>query len=307
MGSKRFEFATWKDTLRTALVVMVAYGLGVLAWNTLFVPHFSGLRLGEPALVKPTELWRIGQHGEMFRYGKPGEDTLWIAGDSRVQRGIVLEEFREEGLGPVVALTRPAGRTLDLLRLVDENLPARAVICLSPLGLFNGLDRPLEELPEKERFTRRFDQWSGDWADMFRRRLAEPMIPPAWRFGWFGGFAQDKYFWAFRNELREETREERLGKLHEVEQFLVALKNKGWRIQCVRIPTYGPMRAIEDEGFDPQLFVDMCARAGIPYRDYGVVENATSDGSHLGVAGAREFSQQLAKDLKERPEMMPKK
>ena len=307
MTSKRFKFATWKGTLRSALVVVGLYGAGVFAWNALFVPHFSGLRLGEPALVKPAELWRIGQHGEFFRYGTPGDDTLIIAGDSRVQRGIVLEEFREEGLGPVVALTRPAGRALDLLRLVDENLPARAVICLSPLGLYNELDRPLAEFPKKGRFTRRFDKWSGDRADMLRRRIAEPMLPPAWRYGWYGGFDQDKYFEAFRTSFREETRAARLGKLQEAEQFLIALKNKGWRIECVRIPTYGPMRAIEDEGFDPQLFVEMCARVGVPYKDYGTVENATSDGSHLGVAGARAFSEELARDLKQAQGMLPKR
>ena len=65
------------------------------------------------------------------------------------------------------------------------------------------------------------------------------------------------------------------------------MRDKGWKIACVRIPTHGPMRAIEDEAFDPALFEAMGDRLGVPFVDYGVVEGETSDGSHLGVGGAR--------------------
>ncbi len=294
------HFATWKGTLSSALWVVALYGVGVLAWRTFAVPKFDGLRLGEPALIKPDKLWREGQHGEMLRYGSAKPGALAIVGDSRVLHGVVLEPFREADLGPVYALTRPAGRTLELLRLVDEQLPGRLVLAVSPLGLYNEI---WTESPAKVAFPRRVDDWTEDWVDMLRRRIAEPMIPPVWRYGWFGGFGQEKYFGAFRTSLRSETHAVRLGKLAELEQFLTALKGKGWEIACVRIPTYAPMRAIEDEAFDPRLFVEVCERVGVPFKDYGTVENATSDGSHLGVAGARAFSAELAEDLRAIPGM----
>ncbi len=299
------SLATWRGTLRSAAWVLLVYGLGVLLWRHLAVPHFSPLRLGEPALTQPVELWRPGQHGLIFRYGRPTPESLHVIGDSRVQRGIVTEEMRAAGMGPTVAWTRPAAQTLDLLRLVDEQLPGRLVVALSPLGLHNEQAAALMEEPEKPSAARRLDAWTSEWADRLRRRVAEPVLPPAWRFGWFGGFEQDKFFDAFRHSLRPESRERRLEKFHEVESFLGAMRDKGWAITCVRIPTHGPMRAIEDEAFDPQLFVAMGERLGLPFLDYGVVEGETSDGSHLGVGGARRFSRQLAEDLKGLPGMAP--
>ncbi|MCA9003409.1 MAG: hypothetical protein KDB61_15905, partial [Planctomycetes bacterium] len=232
-------------------------------------------------------------------------DGLVIVGSSRAQRDIVISEMEDEGIGPVWVLTRPAAITLDLLSLVDENLPGRCVIALSPLGLGNEQAAPLMEKPKELPFNRRFDAWSSDWADMYRRRIAEPMLPPAWRFGWFGGFGQEKYFKAISYSLRPETRPARLVALQEVKEFIQALKDKGWQITCIRFPTYGPMRDLEDETFDPTLFDRMCADIGVPYIDYGKGPYVTSDGSHLGVAGAREFSRQLARDLMEIPGMGP--
>ncbi|HPF12638.1 MAG TPA: hypothetical protein P5218_03120 [Planctomycetota bacterium] len=299
------SIATWKSTLVQSAIVVVGYALGVLAWRTFMVPHFSGLRLGEPALVRPTELWRPNLHGVVYRYQDPKPGALVVAGDSRVQRGVVLDKLEDAGLAPVYALTRPAAQTLDLLRVIDEQLPARAVIALSPLGLENDQSAPLAEEPDHGSLPRRIDAWTSDWADMYRRRLAEPMIPPAWRYGWFGGFGQDKFFRAFEHSLRPETRASRLEKLDEVRRFLGAMKDKGWHIACVRIPTYGPMRAIEDEAFDPELFVSMCLELGLPYIDYGATgEYPTSDGSHLGVAGARAWSARLAQDLLKLPGMV---
>ena len=303
--SSKTQFATWKQTLQTAGIVVVAYWLGVWAWRAFAVPNFSPLRLGEPDLVRPAELWRPGQHGLIFRYGKPVPGAVHVIGDSRVQRGIVTKAMEGEGIGSTVAWTRPAARTLDLLKLVDEQLPSRLVVALSPLGLQNEQAAPLHEEPEAPPLPRRFDDWSADWADMLRRRLAEPVLPPAWRFGWYGGFEQDKFFDAFRHSLRPETRDARLEQLAQVEGFLVAMRAKGWQIACVRIPTYGPMRAIEDEAFDPNLFAAMCTRVGVPFVDYGVVEGETSDGSHLGVGGARRFSRQLAEELLQLPGWRP--
>ena len=180
------RFATWKQTLQTAGLVAAVYLLGVLAWRTFAVPNFSPLRLGEPELVRPVEIWRPGQHGLIFRYGKPVPGAAHVIGDSRVQRGIVTGVMEDAGLGPTVAWTRPAARTLDLLRLVDEQLPGRLVVALSPLGLQNEQAAPLHEEPEALPLPRRFDDWSADWADMLRRRVAEPVLPPAWRFGWYG-------------------------------------------------------------------------------------------------------------------------
>ncbi len=304
--SSRHSIATWRSTLRSAGWVLLVYGVGVWLWNAFAVPHFSPLRLGEPALVKPVEFWRPGQHGLIFRYGTPTPGALHVIGDSRVQRGIVTGEMEDAGMGTTVAWTRPAAQTLDLLRLVDEQMPARLVVALSPLGLHNEQAAPLGEAPQEPYPPRRLDAFTADWADMFRRRLAEPVLPPAWRFGWFGGFGQDKFFEAFRHSLRPESREPRREKLRQVEAFLGAMRDKGWSIVCVRIPTYGPMRAIEDEAFDPALFEGLCERLQLPYLDYGVVEGETSDGSHLGVGGARRFSRQLAQDLASQPGMAPR-
>ncbi|MEZ5975016.1 MAG: hypothetical protein R3E96_09295 [Planctomycetota bacterium] len=302
----RAPIATWRNTWLTGLVVLAAYGVGILAWRTLAVPRFDGLRLGEPELVRPDPVWRLGQHGVAFRYGAPAANALAIVGDSRVQRGIQLREFRAAGLGPVYALTRPAALTLELLTLVDEQPPARLVVCLSPLGLLNDQAQPLEGPPDTRSLPRRIDSWTSDEADMLRRRIAEPMLPPVWRYGWFGGFGQEKFFQAFRDSLRPDTREGRLGKLDELRQFLAALKAKGWHITCVRIPTYAPMRAIEDEAFDPALFTQMCAEVGVPFFDYGSgPEYTTSDGSHLGVAGAKAFSADLAQKLAGMESMRP--
>ncbi len=296
---------TWKQTLAQTGVVALLYVFGVAAWNAFMVPNMDGRRLGEPSLVPFAKEWRPGQHGIVQRYGEASRDGVVIVGSSRAHRAIKISEMEAEGVGSVWVLTRPAALTLDLLSLVDENLPGRCVIALSPLGLGNEQAQPMMELPPKKRFNRRFDAWSGEWADMYRRRVAEPVLPPAWRFGWFGGFEQDKYFNAIRHSLRLETREARLGKLEEVKAFIAALKAKGWNVTCIRFPTYGPMRDIEDETFDGNLFDVMCAEVGVPYIDYGSGDYTTSDGSHLGVEGATKFSRKLAQDLLALPGMGP--
>ncbi|MDF1839607.1 MAG: hypothetical protein P1V35_17190 [Planctomycetota bacterium] len=297
--------STWKQTLAQAGAVVVLYLLGLMAWNTLMVPNMDGLRLGEPILSPPVEQWRPGQHGIIYRFGETHPDGLVGVGSSRAQRAIRIAEMEGEGVGPVWVLSRPAALTLDLLSLVDENLPGRCVIALSPLGLGNEQAQPMMEPPAQKPFNRRFDAWSSDWADMYRRRVAEPMLPPAWRYGWFGGFGQEKYFDAIRYSLRPETREARFAVLEEVQAFITALKAKGWNITCIRFPTYGPMRDIEDETFDGNLFTVMCDEVGVPYIDYGSGDYTTSDGSHLGVEGATQFSRKLAQDLLALPGMGP--
>ena len=297
---------TWKQTLAQTGAVVGLYLLGLAAWHTFMMPNMDGLRLGEPALVPLIEEWRIGQHGIIHRYGEAHRDGVVIVGSSRAHRAIKISEMEDEGLGPVWVLTRPAALTLDLLSLVDENLPGRCVIALSPLGLGNEQAQPMMEPPVQRSFNRRFDTWSSDWADMYRRRLAEPVLPPAWRYGWFGGFGQEKYFDAIRTSLRPETREARFAVLAEVEAFIAALKAKGWSVTCIRFPTYGPMRALEDETFDGNLFTVMCDKLGVPYLDYGSGDYTTSDGSHLGVEGATLFSRKLAQDLMAIPGMGPR-
>ncbi|MCP5021002.1 MAG: hypothetical protein GY930_04415 [bacterium] len=296
---------TWKQTLAQTGAVVVLYLLGLVAWNTLMVPNMDGRRLGEPALMPFAPEWRKGQHGVIQRYGNASRDGVVIVGSSRAHRAIKISEMEDEGVGPVWVLTRPAALILDLLSLVDENLPGRCVIALSPLGLGNDQAQPMMEPPPQKPFNRRFDVWSADWADAYRGRLAEPMLPPAWRFGWFGGFGQEKYFKAIEFSLRPETREARFGMLEEVKAFIAALKAKGWNVTCIRFPTYGPMRAIEDKTFDGNLFTHMCADLGVPYIDYGSGDYSTSDGSHLGVEGATKFSRKLAQDLLEIPGMGP--
>ncbi|MFT4648386.1 MAG: hypothetical protein ACI87O_000549 [Planctomycetota bacterium] len=299
--------STWKQTLAQTGAVVVVYLLGLAAWHAFMVPNMNGLRLGEPALVPFAEEWRPGQHGIIQRYGKARRDGVVIVGSSRAHRAIKISEMEHAGVGPVWVLTRPAALTLDLLSLVDESLPGRCVIALSPLGLGNEQAQPMLERPKQKRFNRRFDTWSSDWADMYRRRLAEPVLPPAWRYGWFGGFGQDKYSEAITYSLRPETREARFAALEEVKSFIGSLKTKGWNVTCIRFPTYGPMRDIEDKAFDGNLFEVMCGEIGVPYIDYGSGEYPTSDGSHLGVAAAIKFSNRLAQDLLAIPGMGPAK
>lgn len=290
----------WIAAARRGAAVAGVTCAGVFAWNRLVVPAFPDDRVGshhtEVAVFQDVPTLR----GPVYRYGEDAGSGLLIAGDSRVQAGIVAREFERAGLGPVCVLSGPSAQLFDLLQVAGGMQPRHLVICLSPLSvhweMHAGMVAELEQ--GRDRWaTAQIDSRLNEWVSVSRRRLTEPLYPRVWDEGWFGGLDPRGSTTMYRRMLRPRSHGRRLAELRKIWDRLKEMQAQGWDLECIRLPISAQLRGVEDKCFEPSLFVGMCKNLGVPYTDFQDLAIPTADGSHVVAGRAPAMSRRIARRL----------
>lgn len=249
--------------------------------------------------------WYVNGTVSLYLKGEPRAEGWLAMGDSRANHGFDEERLADLGIDSLSVLWVGGAQLLDLLAAARE-LPCRKlVVALSPLEVYRVITSAEQERKQalgfmQRSFSQRVDAAIAERFIRLRSSLVYWQDTRGFSANWIErphpGATDDQQ----RNALGPPTREERARRLEQIEQALRELQAEGRSIACVRMPISASLRAVEDEAFDPDLFVQMCKRLGIPYEDYGTSE-PTIDGSHVTAEAARRLAPRLAELLRAMP------
>ncbi len=243
-----------------------------------------------------------------------------VAGDSRLNVGISEPILSEKTGSPVSILARPANRGGQLVSLTGYLLalpPRRLILAFSPASIFR--NQKGEALPGQTDWMlsrKVFDDTINMMTDRIRSRLVRPLT---FEHGFYDHNQLEFYFSpltlygvAYPVSYRPrscnkpytthlaEGREEREQNLPLLEKNLAQLKEKGWDIVCIRMPTFHELREIEENAFPGEKFEGLCRRLDLLYFDYSRTGFITYDGTHMDAYQAEAFSNLLGDDLREK-------
>jgi hypothetical protein len=151
--------------------------------------------------------------------------------------------------------------------------------------------RRLETDTIDERLAHRVDRW--------RTLVTQPIEPTEWRSAWFATAMPRASDAAYRALTVPEKAVERAQEAERLGRRLEELRERGWRIACVRLPNDPELREIEDASDTGELVAGIAEGLGLPLLDFGPWPNATSDGSHLNWRAADRVTRELARWLRE--------
>jgi len=245
---------------------------------------------------------------------------LIVAGDSRLNVGIAEPILSEKTGCSVRILARPAnrgGQLVSLTRYLLTLTPRRLVLAYSPASVY----RPQkgEALPGHTGWMLSrtiFDNTINMITARLRCRLIRPLT---FEHGFYEHDQLEVYFspltlygvaYPVRYRPRfcnksytkhlAEDREDRNEHLSLLTKNLKQLKEKGWNIVCIRMPTFHELREIEENAFPSDRFESICRNLDLPYFDYSQSDFATYDGTHIDAYQAEAFTSLLGDDLRER-------
>lgn len=221
----------------------------------------------------------------LYTYGGLDPAGVLIVGESRVPAAISLRILRRHGVEPVGVVWAALAQTRDVVRAARELPPRRLLVCLSPVGLYSQeMPRLVRSLDtERERsLMQRIDKRLDDELDVFRQKLLRTTELSTWLRGPMATHREPRRQEGLYGGLvGESTRAPREERLLELTTMLREMRDAGWQIACVRLPAERGVERVEDAGFAPERFRDLCAGLGLPYLDMSGGDYMTSDGSHL--------------------------
>ena len=135
--------------------------------------------------------------------------------------------------------------------------------------------------------------------DRWRALVTQPIEPTEWRSAWFARATPRASDPAYRAITVPEKAAERTHEAELLGRRLVELRERGWRIACIRLPIDPGLRAIEDSGDTGALLSGIAGDLGLPLFDFGAWPDAASDGSHLHWRAADRVTRELARWLRE--------
>lgn len=279
---------------RPILIGASVYAVLMVVYQLVLTPLFPEEYMRHDARVDTTV--RIPGSPRVFHCIHDAERaSVLVAGDSRVQRGLVLDELERGGLPRTAIVWGRGAKTLDLLELVRRYPSRRLVVALSTIGLYF---QRAALTPEPElSFTESVDDWLRVRARAFQRGHVRMLDTTSWAWRWFEERepgANDKRYKRFMAPETRVLRDEQLARL---EAGLQALLTDGWDVVCVRMPIAPSLLAVEDEGFPRERFRAMCERLGIPFLDHVEEPYESYDGSHLTKREAARYSAFLGREL----------
>jgi len=168
---------------------------------------------------------------------------------------------------------------------------------------FNKFLRPVENLMRKEfaktyPTTANFDAYWNNEISNLREEGIRTISTLTWRGSWFINQSPETSNRSYRDVLGGVDESERRKNLDRVMAALIAAREAGREIVCIRVPISPALRTIEDREMPPELFTQACEQASIPFFDLTREDFSTKDGSHLNRPAAHEFSHRLADWLK---------
>jgi hypothetical protein len=249
--------------------------------------------------------WYVNGSVSLYLKGEPRAEGWLALGDSRANHGFDEEHLARLGIEPLSVLWVGGAQLVDLLAAARELPCRRIVVALSPLEVYRVITSAEQERKQALGFmnrslSKRVDAVIAEHFVRLRASLVHWQDTRGFASSWIERPLPEATDHQQRGALGPPTREERLRSLERIEQLLRELQAEGRSIACVRMPISPSLRAVEDEAFDPALFVGLCARLGIPYVDYGTSE-PTIDGSHLTAEGGRRLAPRLAEFLRAMP------
>ena len=149
--------------------------------------------------------------------------------------------------------------------------------------------------------TRAFDVKLAHRVDRARCIALKPIEPQTWQFAWYQVARPHGSDRTYTNIVAPERTAERAAGAARVTALMRALLERGFDVRCVRLPIEPGLRAIEDSTGAAEVLAAIPEELGIPYRDFGAWEGATTDGSHLHWLAADRLTRELAEWLRETP------
>lgn len=266
------------------VAAVIAWILSLVAWRAFADPEAPSTFVKfDPNVERFADFeW---SRTPLFTYGDLDPDGILIVGESRVPAAVSLRILRRHGVEPVGVLWAALAQTRDVVRGARELPPRKLLVCLSPVGLYSAeMPRMVQSLAiERERtFMQRVDQRLDDELDVLRQKLLRTTELSTWLRGPSATHREPRrQEGMYAGLVGESTRAKRDERLVELTAALGEMRDAGWQIACVRLPAERGVEQIEDQGFAPERFRDMCAGLGVPYLDMTGGDYATSDGSHL--------------------------
>jgi len=243
-----------------------------------------------------------------------------VTGDSKVTVGICPTILSKNVGGKVVLLANPANEGGQLVEQTNSLLaftPKRLVLSYSPLSIYvTQLDNTKKKHESEWMLSRKI---LDNTMLMMMARIRSYLVRP---FTFKSGFPHDKqlefyfspmtlsssaytsdylkadYFVeAYKMLLSdgEENREKNINILH---NNLKTLKEKGWSIVCIQMPSSQEIIKVQEEFFPSEIFESICRKRNIPYLDYSQRDFKTYDGIHMEGEQSRKFTLLLGEDLR---------
>ena len=129
--------------------------------------------------------------------------------------------------------------------------------------------------------THGIDTYLGHFADRSRNLLLNPIEPAAWNLGFLRQEDRRRSDDAYQGVMKKSRAAELRKNAQSLALVLGKLKDRGWRLAAIRLPTDPGIRTIEDDGGAQDLIAGIVEELDIPFMDYGVWPDSSSDGSHL--------------------------
>lgn len=276
------------------------------AWRLAFDPDRHVLHeKHDPQTLRFVDV--EGAVAPLYLVGGGDDDALLILGDSRASTDISLTVLARAGIEPAGILWNGFAQLDHLLRAARSMPQRRLLVCLSPSGVYVApMNRMARILADERavRLTKRIDARLSDVLDVFRRRMVRTLEPGDWPIGAVErGPEPERLSGLYRELMGEKFRAARQERFGELRRDLRDLRDTGRRILCVRLPASSTIEAVEDAGFPPEQFADLCTELGFPFLDLTGRNYRTADGTHLLGADAEAMSAVLGDWLRTRPEM----
>ncbi len=248
-----------------------------------------------------------GAIAPLYLVGDGSADALLILGDSRAITDISLTVMARHGIEPAGVLWNGFAQLNYQLRAARSMPQRRLLLCLSPSGVYVAPMKRMAQLLESERavpLTKRIDARLGAMLDVLRVRMVRTLQPRDWTIGAGEHRTEsERLVGLYRKLMDPEFRPIRQEQFEELRRNLRELRDTGRRILCVRLPASSMVEAVEDEGFPPAQFREMCTELGFPYLELSGLDLPTDDGTHLLGEDANAISAVLADWLRAQPEM----
>lgn len=147
--------------------------------------------------------------------------------------------------------------------------------------------------------TDTIDATLGHRVDRWRTLVTQPIEPVEWGQAWFALPTPRASDAVYRRYSAPEKAAERALEAERLVSRLVELRERGWRIACVRLPSDPGLREIEDASGTGALVSGIAEGLGLPLLDFGAWPDAAGDGSHLHWRAADRATRELARWLRE--------